>query len=431
MRRIIALLILLAFAGLTGCGDRASLIDAIVKEDVARARELIDKGADVNLRDENGLSPVIIAARSGNTELVEVLVKAGACDANDAFQIAMINEDVSLAKTIVRAGGHVDLGAGLQIAILHNRPSLVEALFAMGLDPSNLGFDPVEDAIRGGHTGLAPLLEKLIRERSTAVGLDVSLIDAILRGDSYMVKQMLDAGIDPETPDQLGRSALTVAVMEGNSPEIVRLLISKGARTDCVLHGSTLLEWSLMKHAPEIALILAEGGAPGSENYPDLQKYLDVQAVDDLTQDGPAPEAVRELAELGFKRQRAVNVVFMAESQAKKRHKGSLNDLRTLTDCSDALAYLEEAFSGPTAAALMAAKFGGNWRNERFVHTEVESVGGEVLWRNAALKPTFISGNGKLRRYAFLVPWYSSWVLRQIEIVLATDGWRLNTIPED
>ena len=64
-----------------------ALLDAVVMRDLARARELLKQGADVNARDkEHEETPVILAAKFAGAEMVRILLDAGAeVDARDEW----------------------------------------------------------------------------------------------------------------------------------------------------------------------------------------------------------------------------------------------------------------------------------------------------------------------------------------------------------
>ena len=68
--------------------------------DLKEVQKLIAKGADVNMADDNGVTPLIFAAMAGKTDVVRELLKAGA-DANakdsmgyDAYGAAMFFGDL-------------------------------------------------------------------------------------------------------------------------------------------------------------------------------------------------------------------------------------------------------------------------------------------------------------------------------------------------
>ena len=53
-------------------------MQAVKANDIARVRALIDGGADVNQLDRSGDAPLIMAAYEGHTEIVQLLLAAGA-----------------------------------------------------------------------------------------------------------------------------------------------------------------------------------------------------------------------------------------------------------------------------------------------------------------------------------------------------------------
>lgn len=55
-----------------------AVMKAVQKNDVTRMRELIAGGADVNELDPNGDAPLVMAAYLGHTEVVRLLLQAGA-----------------------------------------------------------------------------------------------------------------------------------------------------------------------------------------------------------------------------------------------------------------------------------------------------------------------------------------------------------------
>jgi len=55
------------------------LLDAVNKNDIARVRTLLKKGADVNAKSKGGVvAPLHLASANGNLEIVSALVEKGA-----------------------------------------------------------------------------------------------------------------------------------------------------------------------------------------------------------------------------------------------------------------------------------------------------------------------------------------------------------------
>lgn len=66
----------------------------------------------------------------------------------------------------------------------------------------------------------------------TPFTLQDRFLDAARRGDVAMVKLCLEKGVDPKLKDELGRSALALAVRDGRSLEIVEILHARGVAID-------------------------------------------------------------------------------------------------------------------------------------------------------------------------------------------------------
>ena len=57
---------------------RASVISATVMRDAAAVKELLDGGKPPNSRQSDGLTPLMIAAANGDTEIAAMLLASGA-----------------------------------------------------------------------------------------------------------------------------------------------------------------------------------------------------------------------------------------------------------------------------------------------------------------------------------------------------------------
>ncbi len=54
------------------------LIQAVMAGDGDKVKELLDNGADVDVRDRNGMTPLILAAKKGRSQIVRLLLEKGA-----------------------------------------------------------------------------------------------------------------------------------------------------------------------------------------------------------------------------------------------------------------------------------------------------------------------------------------------------------------
>ena len=90
-------------------------IHIVVKRgDAAYLRYLLAKGADPNLRDGNGETPMMLAVQAGQPELIQILAtsRANANLGNNGGETPLIRavqrRDLSLVRAVLAAGGNPD-----------------------------------------------------------------------------------------------------------------------------------------------------------------------------------------------------------------------------------------------------------------------------------------------------------------------------------
>lgn len=180
-----------------------SLLSAAIRRDVAETRRLLAAGADPNMADDNGRTPLIVAAHWGQIELARALV-AGGANPNakdrqryDIVTIAAVNNDVRFLKAALEVGA--DARA---ITSPYNGTALIAA--------AHLGHHRVvAELIMAG----APL------DHVNNLGM-TALIEAIVLGDGganhqVTVKLLLNAGANPNLPDRTGTTPLALARSRG------------------------------------------------------------------------------------------------------------------------------------------------------------------------------------------------------------------------
>ena len=128
------------------------LLNAVQAGDKAKTESLLKGGADINTRNEEGATPLMIAAGNGNDEMVELLLKSGAeVDAVDirgwtALMKAIFNYEQNkgfpdIVQTLIDAGADIEhtivYGTRpLMLAAGYGEARVVEVLLAAGVDVS-------------------------------------------------------------------------------------------------------------------------------------------------------------------------------------------------------------------------------------------------------------------------------------------------------
>jgi ankyrin repeat protein len=77
--RLMLVCLFTALATQAAYGDiNSDLLEAAEAGDTARVEQLLEQGADVNAKDKDGYTALMLAAFSGHTETVKTLLDAGA-----------------------------------------------------------------------------------------------------------------------------------------------------------------------------------------------------------------------------------------------------------------------------------------------------------------------------------------------------------------
>lgn len=146
---------------------------------------LLDKGVPIEARDEDGSTPLMVAAAYGETDMFKLLLSRGAdIHAKSKFGSAL-------------------MGAACQCAVatMNGTYNIIKILLEKGADPNERGRD-----------GVTPLI--------AASGM---------QGDPAVLKVLLDAGADPTLKDKHGKTALAWAV-ESRRDDKVEVLSKVGNR---------------------------------------------------------------------------------------------------------------------------------------------------------------------------------------------------------
>jgi ankyrin repeat protein len=186
-------------------------LDASRSGDVQKVDELVHATGNVNCRDHENDSPLIIASRNGNPEVVKLLLTKSA-------DISGTNSSGDTALTSACQYGHLDIA---------------QLLLEAGSDcdtKNGKGFSPLAAACSRGHVDIV----KLLIDRGANIQCRTNsgktpLIIAASAGNQHLVKLLLDKGADPAAVDLKGNSTLSVAARRG-CHEVVKLLLEKGAR---------------------------------------------------------------------------------------------------------------------------------------------------------------------------------------------------------
>lgn len=158
---------------IAGCGA-PSLHVSVVEDDPTAAMAAIESGADVNELSEKGNSPLLLASMNGRTEIVEILITAGAdvsvarsSDGATPLHLASQNGHIDVVRQLLSCGAPADpvssMGDAtpLLLASQYGHGKIVELLLAEGANANHVawgGFTPLYLAAQQGHLDTVCLL---------------------------------------------------------------------------------------------------------------------------------------------------------------------------------------------------------------------------------------------------------------------------------
>ncbi|KAI9158134.1 putative ankyrin repeat protein [Paramyrothecium foliicola] len=221
----------------------SALCQATLRGDERQITGLIEQGANVNGRDEEGRSPLQCAVQGDQETVAQLLISHGAdwkgstwMGTPPLFQAAAAGS-TRVARVLVKKGARVDE------ASLSGQPYFADVVAA------------------GNVEGIQFLLSQGVNPHSYSISGRPVLATAIRKGYVEVVKLLLDYGADPCGSDISGGSMLAMAC-EKEDTTIAEMLLSYGAKPNSRTPGGiTVLVDAISKRRFTWAKKLLESGA--------------------------------------------------------------------------------------------------------------------------------------------------------------------------
>lgn len=279
------------------CRGVSILVRAIKAGDWAATHLLLANGADPNLKDERGQTPLMFAASYNHESIVQLLVDNGA-EANASSSARQT------ALSLAAAAGHENIvqqllhqmnltgpmaerwaaSARLIQAIQKNKELEVAKLLGEGADPTltdlKMRYSLHLAAFYGHESIVLMLLEHNLdieaRDQSTSTALDI----AISRSHEKVVRCLLEKGA--RTAQESRRNPIFTACRTGNE-NIVRMLLDYSADSSSMFVSSIVLENAAKNgHHSVVRLLLERSGDLSRPVVPDGQSHSTAPFDDSL-----------------------------------------------------------------------------------------------------------------------------------------------------
>jgi ankyrin repeat protein len=234
----------------SGANLDESLLNAVDRGDVAETRKALQTGAKVDLRNNQGRTPLMIAANAGHFDVATILVDKGA-DVNartptqtgsSVLAFAVGGKNLKTIDYLISHGAELDLksrdgSTPLCHAAVRGETEIVALLLSKGADPNLYGMHdstgnyntPLMIAANSNHVETMKLLlskgAKIDRRSNKG---NTPLMEASKRPYELVVKFLIEKGSDVNAKGPHGHTALIFAAYNGHIKNI-KLLLAAGA----------------------------------------------------------------------------------------------------------------------------------------------------------------------------------------------------------
>ncbi|CAA2137906.1 quinoprotein dehydrogenase-associated putative ABC transporter substrate-binding protein [Hyphomicrobium sp. ghe19] len=242
-----------------GVDVNTELMNAVVGADAERVKFLIEKGADANKRDKLGALPLGAAASIRRTDIMQVLLDAGAKpDATDSDDMTALEHAINVnhvpsIELLAKHGADIEKGTekgytALEVALSNGNFFAAKALMDAGAKVNVAGgpekvtplmvcatqLQPQQrlNQLARGPTPLA-LAEELIKKGAdvNAASADgvTALMIAAAQNNAPMIGLLLRSGADPKKKSSAGKTAIDIASDASNQAAMGALKFLTGS----------------------------------------------------------------------------------------------------------------------------------------------------------------------------------------------------------
>lgn len=230
--------------------------------------------ADVNAADRKGDTALIIAARAGMVELAELLLRRGAkvnvknAGGRTALMEARLNENTALAD-LLKGGGAVEIPNredDLYLAVKHNDAEAAKRALKAGAAVNSPGYDYLHLACGAGSAVMVKMLiDAKIDVNSLNASGETAVMGALAPDRIGMLRLLVAAGADVSRASRSGYTPLILVAQSSADDryrDVATVLIKAGARlNDRDEKAMTALMWASAQGGPSVSLQLVSAGA--------------------------------------------------------------------------------------------------------------------------------------------------------------------------
>jgi len=257
--------------------DEEELFEAVKQGNIDKAKELLDKGINVNVRGDYSWTPLHLAARNKHVDLTKFLLEYGAdinarsMSGRTPLYYAVWNRYTDIVKLLLDHGADINVQSmsgrtPLYYAVWNRYTDIVKLLLDHGADinvQSMSGRTPLYYAVWNRYTDIVKLLLNHGANVNVATSVGwTPLHVAVYCGCTNIVKLLLNHGADVNVRDNDGWTPLHDAVHRRYT-DVVELLLNHGANPDIENNeGKTPIDIAKERGYDDIARLLEKHRFP-------------------------------------------------------------------------------------------------------------------------------------------------------------------------
>ncbi len=264
------------------------LLVAASKNNEKKIYDLLRRGADVNVKTYEGVTPLMFAVDYGNYQICIKLLENGA-DINisppynpPALMAAVSNNDFEITELLIINGANVNIEnynkkSPIHVAIDEQNYEIVDLLLFYGASPNKTYnySNPILQATQRKDTTLAKILIKYKAniDKKNDFG-NYPLLVSVKKNDINFVKLLV------ENKAKITSQAIGVAI-ENNNNEILEYLIVNGADTKQKIDNKLPYEFAIISENNKAKKILRQHGA--KKGYIPIVSHSQIGYVNQFT----------------------------------------------------------------------------------------------------------------------------------------------------
>jgi len=274
MKKIISLLFILFFSTCLFAQTNldSALLEASYANNIEEIQILLKKGADVNAKTTDGVTPLMYATQNNNLEIVKTLVYNGAVinfapdNGRCALITAVINNNLDIADYLVQNGAKINSKDDYSISSLiyasaYGYYYIADMLLYYGADISQISNDGTNALMIASMKGNTNIDSLIITKGAEINSKDIDgftpLMLACQEGKVETVDFLLSKGANKSLKNKYGNDALMFAV-QNNHPEIVELLLKNQSDNSTIDKQKLLIKTAYINNNHKIIKTLKQ-----------------------------------------------------------------------------------------------------------------------------------------------------------------------------